>query len=123
PLLREVSEPQKKGLYAPERILLGSAYSMRDFKDDPKGRASGFEGFHIYGPCPDCGHQTSGTLPAKYLSEDGGKLEDDAPAGSQATRESDAPVRFEAVLEADAARYWQASEGVEAAVAGSASAA
>jgi rRNA maturation protein Nop10 len=65
-----ISEPQTNTEYQVQRVLLADDYPVDDLMDDLKGRKEGFYGFHIWGPCPNCGHPTNNLVPAKYLADD-----------------------------------------------------
>jgi hypothetical protein len=59
--------PGGKVRYVTERVGLSSGYDTGLFQDDLGGRKPGFAGFHVWGPCPSCGHPTSGLVATKYL--------------------------------------------------------
>ena len=67
-----------KAAYAVEHVLLQD-WPDRNFRDDRAAQVRDFVGFHIYGTCPSCGHETSALCSAKYLAQDDVVYQDDRP--------------------------------------------
>src|SRR5580693_8161706 len=67
--LRLIDRPESNSEYEATRRLLADTYPMDGFKDDRKKHGPTPYGFHIWGPCPNCGHTTSGLVPCRYLAD------------------------------------------------------
>jgi hypothetical protein len=59
----------RKTAYAVERIQLND-WPPDNFRDDRKEQGDKPPGFHIYGLCPSCRHQTSALCAVEYLEND-----------------------------------------------------
>jgi hypothetical protein len=65
-----IHAPRRNTAYEVKRRLLAADYPVGALENDLKYRRPDPYGFHIWGPCPNCGHKTSGVLPCKYLQDD-----------------------------------------------------
>ena len=68
-LLAPIPKPGDATDYQKIHVQLATTYDMGLFADDLKDQEDPLHGFHILGPCPRCGHPTSGLVPVKYLTD------------------------------------------------------
>ena len=79
-----VAVPGSENGYKTVRVQLAPEYDMGLFENDFKEQQEPLYGFHVWGPCPQCGHLSRGLVPVKHLSD--AQLGDQpmAVAGSEA---------------------------------------
>jgi hypothetical protein len=65
--IAEAGKPGQADTYEQAHIQLADTYDMGLFENDIDDQKEPLYGFHIWGPCPRCGHTSSGLVPVKYL--------------------------------------------------------
>ena len=65
--INAVLAPGSADAYQKIRVQLAMTYDMSLFGSDFAAQEKPLYGFHIWGPCPRCGHPSSGLVPVKYL--------------------------------------------------------
>ena len=63
-----VTKPGSASTYEQVHVQLADTYDMGLFENDLAIQPEPLYGFHIWGPCPRCGHPSSGLVPVKYLA-------------------------------------------------------
>jgi hypothetical protein len=90
-LLDPIPAPGSASDYQKSHVQLATTYNMGLFKDDLADQCTPLYGFHIWGPCPRCGHPSSSLVPVKYLTDSTDPT--DSPLGDEPIAEPSEKAR------------------------------